>query len=362
MSGITGTIWSIEPHTKAKHEILRRYLAAWFPIVKKVNPTGLNYVDGFAGPGVYSGGEEGSPVIALRTAVQHVLPMPDIFLGFIEKDRRRADCLRTVLSTHFPNLPKNISYEVYHGEFAPMMSSLLDDLERKGRRIAPTFTFVDPFGYAGFPMSLMRRLLDSPACEVLITFMASRIRRFLDDFHERVIDDLFGYSGWKRARRLGGDARVRFLLECYVRALKDSTPARFVMSFEMVGPDGNAIYWLVFATKHPKGCEVMKEAMWKVDPTGTYKFYDAAAGVRRFVLDEEDRTWESEAQRLVWGQFRGQRVPIEDVWEFVAAQTPYLWRKRRILVPLEQAGKITEVSGRSRRLTFPDGCVITFSK
>ena len=27
------TIWEIEPHTQAKHEILRRYLGAWFPIL-----------------------------------------------------------------------------------------------------------------------------------------------------------------------------------------------------------------------------------------------------------------------------------------------------------------------------------------
>jgi hypothetical protein len=31
----------------------------------------LLYVDGFAGPGVYEGGEMGSPIIALRAALLH---------------------------------------------------------------------------------------------------------------------------------------------------------------------------------------------------------------------------------------------------------------------------------------------------
>ena len=31
------TIWEIEPHTLAKHEILRRYLGAWFPILATQN-------------------------------------------------------------------------------------------------------------------------------------------------------------------------------------------------------------------------------------------------------------------------------------------------------------------------------------
>ena len=27
------TVWSIEPHTAAKHELLKHYLGAWFPIL-----------------------------------------------------------------------------------------------------------------------------------------------------------------------------------------------------------------------------------------------------------------------------------------------------------------------------------------
>ena len=64
-------IWPIEPHTKAKHGILRRYLQAWFPIIAFSGSPRLVYVDGFAGPGEYDGGEEGSPAIAMRTLIEH---------------------------------------------------------------------------------------------------------------------------------------------------------------------------------------------------------------------------------------------------------------------------------------------------
>ena len=30
---IDDVIWQLEPHTKAKHELLRYYLGAWFPIL-----------------------------------------------------------------------------------------------------------------------------------------------------------------------------------------------------------------------------------------------------------------------------------------------------------------------------------------
>lgn len=51
------TVWEMEPHTQAKHEILRGYLSAWLPIMSKYNER-LVYVDGFAGPGVYRGANQ----------------------------------------------------------------------------------------------------------------------------------------------------------------------------------------------------------------------------------------------------------------------------------------------------------------
>ena len=61
------TLWSIEPHTAAKHKILCKYLDAWLPILQSFNGR-IIYLDGFAGPGRYIGGEPGSPLVALECA------------------------------------------------------------------------------------------------------------------------------------------------------------------------------------------------------------------------------------------------------------------------------------------------------
>lgn len=58
MSTPKETLWTIEPHTVAKHEILQRYLSAWFAILGNSFPRIL-YLDAFCGPGRYSGGEVG---------------------------------------------------------------------------------------------------------------------------------------------------------------------------------------------------------------------------------------------------------------------------------------------------------------
>ena len=64
------SLWDIEPHTLAKHEILKRYLEAWFPILLTYNQR-IVYLDGFCGPGRYKGGEDGSPIIAIKQALKH---------------------------------------------------------------------------------------------------------------------------------------------------------------------------------------------------------------------------------------------------------------------------------------------------
>lgn len=92
------TVWELEPHTQAKHDLLRRYLGAWFGIMGR-SAGRIVFFDGFAGPGTYKGGEPGSPVIALKTLLDHSnrYDACQYVLIFNEADRARYDSLQTVL-------------------------------------------------------------------------------------------------------------------------------------------------------------------------------------------------------------------------------------------------------------------------
>ncbi len=91
------TLWPLEPHTLGKHLVLRGYLNAWLPIMSRWNGRIL-FIDGFAGPGEYVGGEEGSPLIAMRAFDEHIaksrMAASEIRFSFIEKDVKRAAHLR----------------------------------------------------------------------------------------------------------------------------------------------------------------------------------------------------------------------------------------------------------------------------
>ncbi|MFN7938338.1 MAG: three-Cys-motif partner protein TcmP [Bryobacteraceae bacterium] len=83
------TIWQIEPHTSAKHQILRKYLDAWLPILGTYNLR-VVYVDGFAGPGKYTGGEPGSPIVALQAALTHEAKLPGELVFLLRGTGRRS--------------------------------------------------------------------------------------------------------------------------------------------------------------------------------------------------------------------------------------------------------------------------------
>src|SRR5438445_3017606 len=155
------TLWKLEAHSRGKHHILRRYIQAWLPIMSKGNAR-LVIVDAFAGPGRYLGGEEGSPLILLKAYLNHsyrARMKSEVIYLFIEERRDRVEHLRSELSQL--SLPENVKVDIEHGRYEQIFGSRLHALQEQGRELAPTFAFVDPFGYSDASMDLTGQFLQS---------------------------------------------------------------------------------------------------------------------------------------------------------------------------------------------------------
>ena len=298
MSGPKTTVWTIEPHTRAKHLILQRYLHAWLPIISS-NRGRVVFIDGFAGPGVYEGGEEGSPVIALRALLDHAhrrLIASNVHFLFFEADAKRAARLREVVEPIAATLPEGSTATVMQGAYADLLTAGLDEIEANGKQLAPSLVFIDPFGVSGLPMTLVRRVLATPSCEVLINVMTGFMHRFIaaPEF-EKALDAIFGVPDWRAARELQGAERVEFLRRLYLAELTRTDiagGARYARLFSMLNKANQPIYDLVFATNHPLGMDRMKDALWRVDSTGGARFSDATDPGQATLLadgDEADR-------------------------------------------------------------------------
>jgi three-Cys-motif partner protein len=324
----------------------------------------LLYIDGFAGPGRYAGGEPGSPIVALNVAAKHHYPMQaELVCLFIEADEERKDNLEQEIANL--TLPTNVRYVLHLGKFDDTVTRLLDDLQRAGHQIAPTFAFVDPFGWSHTPFTLIKRLLDNPSCEVLINFMYEEVNRFIGvPGHDHHFDGLFGTPSWRSVIGVqGAPQRRQFIHELYEQQLRQPAGARFVRSFEMRNRRNATDYYLFFATKNRKGLEKMKEAMWRVDPSGAFLFSDVSAGQPVLFQPEPDYT---RLRSQIAAKFQGQTVPVGEVERFVVEETAFLAThyKRRVLAVMEKEVPpalqvVSPLPGR-RRGNFPDGSLIRF--
>lgn len=359
------TIWEMPAHTRAKHLVLEGYLKAWFNILARSSRFArLVYFDGFAGPGRYVGGEQGSPLLAFDAATAvHGSTGQAICLFFVERDADREAHLRQEIDGRKGD--SKLDVRIANSTAAEKLEQLVDWLERQPKATrTPVFAFIDPFGIAGAPMSLLRRLLDQPACEVFITLMLDTVRRFWTTSEKR--DHVLALMGRKDALDVLGNAhdKLEATRSMYVDELREH--ARFVRAFRMRNHVGTDIYDLVFATNNAKGHAEMKRAMWRVDKSGLYEFSGHEDVGQMRLQIPHDRLL---AERLL-GHFRGRTVGGNRVAEFVADDTIYLPRhKTAALKLLESEGvdgefisvRAEQLSGRPRRSsTFPDLCVIEF--
>lgn len=364
MTKITSTIWNIEPHTEAKHEILRKYLDAWLPIMTRWNGRVL-YIDGFAGPGEYIGGKDGSPIIAIKAVLEHKANIKsEIIMIFIEADKERGEYLKQKVNSL--NIPSNIKTECIRAKFDETLTEIFKYLDEQKSRLAPAFVFIDPFGFTGIPFSLIKRIMQNERCEVLINFMYEEINRFIDDKKLWLsLIETFGTDKWKEMiSEKDPRKRVELLHAIYKEQLEKEAGIKFVHSFKMVNKVNKTDYFLFFGTNNIAGLKKMKEAMWRVDKSGLFQFSDATYNPSQPMLFEIEPNY-SQLKKNLLKEFKGKSISITEIENFILTQTPFreTHYKKQILGPMEksQPSEIeVKCEGKRRKYTFPPQCIVKF--
>ena len=320
------TIWKMEPHTKAKHHILKRYLDAWLPILNNhLTNMGqhkpLKYVDAFAGPGIYLGGEPGSPIIALETALNHQLNV-ELHLYFIEGDKKRYKELNKQVEKFSQALAENYMVHVKEIKYGSCEEELLD-LLNKVECFGPALVFLDQFGYSSVPMSLINNILEHKMCETFSYLSYDGINRFLhEDAKDDAKNNAFGCEDWKKARQMQGVEQTQFLLKLYRDSLQKYGGADYVWDFAMRDKNNKLIYWLFFCSNNERGLEEMKKAMLKIDESGDFAFSDNY-DPNQLTLFKSTRDENWLRDNLI-KKFGGQTVRVRDIKKYVLCSTPFV--------------------------------------
>lgn len=364
-------LWKLEAATAAKHQLYKRYLDAWWPIMlQPIQPSGderprVTYVDAFAGPGLYKDDEDGSPIFAIDRLLNHTalsrmnLNRDRVTMLFIERDKSRYEHLRDLIVARFgppDRLP--IRVEVRHGDAGVDTERFLTELDAWK---APILAIFDSWGNVNIPFELVFKIANVKSSEVITTFGPNWFSR-REGMDPEQLDEVFGGNEyWQAAQKEDRpDERWREWLATYRRSLKRAG-FDYQLQFKVVPGKGLPLY-LVYGTRNDKGVDVMKDAMWTVDGSEGMSFCDprTRGAVPAGQLDllheslQDDELTELLMQRLEKGP-----STVDDLGQWLLCETAR-WRKKHAraaitkmrsagLVDVAPAGRVVATSSVSAR-------------
>jgi three-Cys-motif partner protein len=270
----------------------------------------LVIVDGFAGQGRDESGNEGSPVIAARRALDAMEAMRHRFgrsasvkLVAVEKSKHNHDTLCSTMEPFIDPHPGLVN--VLHGELSDHIDAIVS-----AAGPAPAFYFLDPYGIRGLDATTYSKALRGRYNEIFALFAdigATRLHGLItadradatDEIEEilaapslfpdydsrriaeaeaaaartnEALDLSIPASREHLTRALGGehwvatleatpaDARADAFLELFREALVKAG-AQYVLAVPMRNDAGNRVYSLVHASKSRYAYVTMKEAV-----------------------------------------------------------------------------------------------------
>ncbi|MDV6212482.1 hypothetical protein R3Q08_29905 [Rhodococcus erythropolis] len=150
--------------------------------------------------------------------------------------------------------------------------------------------------------------------------------------------------------------RIKHLVSAYSQSLRDETALPYILRFDMLNMTGNVSYALLHATANKLGIKRMKQAMWKVDPGGSYQFSDRSHGEAVLFQPEPDLTL---LRSLILNEFQNRRgITKDEVHWYTILETSYReTHATPLLANFEKEGLI-DVRRPSGRRGFSDG--VTF--
>ena len=240
-------------------------------------------------------------------------------------------------------------------------------------RLIPTFSFIDPFGYKGLSLSIVKGVIKDWGCDCVFFFNYNRINAGISNkFVAQHIDALFSKPRADKLRRtlpgLQSWEREAIIMEELANEIKD-LGGKFVLPFTFKDTSrSRTSHKLIFVTKNFKGYEIMKDIMAKESSTedeGVPSFTYSPADASLVLLFSPNQPM-SKLRESLLNDFRGQEVSFDDIYKTHSINTQYIKKNyREALTKLEDEGTVTAYSTKKkqrRRQTYPYHVRIRFPK
>jgi three-Cys-motif partner protein len=347
------TVWASDPHTQVKHLVYRHYLECWMAKILQIFPE-ATIVDAFAGPGVYTDGAPGSPVVTARTFLEHSAyrRFNRLHLICLEERPDRAARLRREI-TSLPTSPQ-LRITVIEGVFAEQQASL-SAMAHAGQRDRPVLWLLDPFNLKSVPFDMVTACMAGERDEVLLTLFTDELHRFCQRAgFDKAMTPYFGGTHWQPAVAVRGAGARK---EEFAAAYQNSLAQRRLLSgkFAVRLSNRSARYHLILTTHSEAGLRCWNPVTWKLDRySGQGASVDTAA--------QPDLFGEAVVSRLHTA-LRGFAGTERD-WASLISETMRLGHTEKHLRSAlnELAGEALAIRTNPIRATtpWPTGCTVRF--
>ncbi len=256
--------------------IIEKYIGGFSRILGSKSKE-IYYVDGFAGKGVYEGGEKGSPVLAAESAQKFQQTNSPFTLRCINVERDHSNYTDLCSETQkFGSLVQN-----YEGTFEDNIEGILPQIKN-----IPTVFFIDPFGVKGTRWEFVEQVIArKDPTDIWIRFDHVTVRR-LAGFYEsdakdaqgklNALQNLFGInnSNILQSRLESGatpEERIHNAVALYIEQLEKAFSKYgkkgFAASYPIVSLNGQRKYHLIFACSNYKAATLASNIINGVEET-----------------------------------------------------------------------------------------------
>jgi three-Cys-motif partner protein len=355
-----------EDQSEVKARIVSKYFLAWSRIIvpwARRNGQSVAYIDLFAGPGRYKDGSASTPLMIL----EHAIADPNLRASLITLFNDEEPKHTANLQQEIDKLPgiDTLAYKprISTGDVGGSISASLQTV-----RMVPTFSFIDPFGYKGLSLGLVKGAIKDWGCDCVFFFNYNRINAGINN---NIVDaHMTALFGEVRAQALREQLvgltpmqREALILENLAGAIK-ALGGRYVLPFRFRNAEGTrSTHYLIFVSKHERGYEVMKEIMAKESSTqdqGVPSLEYSPADARTPLLFSLQRPLEGLTGELL-RQFQGRTMRMEEVYRTHHQDTRFIERNYKdALLALEADGKVAVDPPKRRAGTFGPKVRVTF--
>ncbi len=271
----------LEEHSRAKLEVLRRYLHDYLDTLGAIparDEFKLDLVDGFAGGGTFRDGRgivSGTPLIMLEEceAAQERLNQDrtkplrcDFRMHFVDINPDHTTHLRRVLAER-GHTADGKKITIHTSRFEAVADRIIAEILERQPRAGRAIFLLDQTGFSQVEFALVKRILTKlPRAEVILTFASDVLMNYLGErpqiinavapiaLTESQIHDLIELKEGD-----GGRALVQRVMRDHIRS---TTGATYDTPFFIRPRQSRRALWFLHLSRHPKARDVMIQCHW----------------------------------------------------------------------------------------------------